>query len=660
MRRIIEILKDIFSNRGSVFARIAGAVGPVFARIAGAVGSVFARIGSAVGPVFARIAGAVGSVFARIGSAVGPVFARIAGAVGSVFARIGSAVGPVFARIAGAVGSVFARIGSAVGPVFARIGSAVGPVFARIAAPVRSIFSRIAKAVKPIVSKIIGIVGFVCEIFKDIFSKLWNKIKAASDVLSKKMDSRGIERMNRRSNNSPGREKFDAYIAEYQTEEDIQARKVKEREVYVLKNNNRIDTIVLEVFLALLLIMFIIGLAFFARPDTSDVEKRELTKFPSLSWTTFWNGDFLKGVDTWYADTYPLREKMISADHSLKEFYGVRSEQIIGEDATSDKKSEEKKNSGALDESDKGLEDGTVNETGELQGRIYISGNAGYGLYNFTQDGADTVAETFNQIYKNVGDKVDLYLMVCPISAGVMLDESVLDDMGCDDEKESIKYVYDKLDDGIHCVSIFDKLKAHNAEYIYFRTDHHWTQLGAYYAYQVFCKEKGIKAHKLDQFKKMEFTDFVGTYYSYSNGCAALKENPDTVEAYIPNGTNDMKMTQQNGQTINWKIVNDVTNYKKSALYGAFAGGDNPFTVAHNEKITDGSAVCVVKDSFGNAFIPWLVDHYEYIYWIDYRYTTNTISQMVEDYNVQDVIFTFQIYNATTTGAVDYFKKIGQ
>lgn len=523
---------------------------------------------------------------------------------------------------------------------------------------------KIARVVKTAVLKIAAVVGAVTEILKKFFSTVWERIAAVSDVLSEKMDRRGIERMKKKSGGKNARmTELQIFRAENMTEEERQAKKKKEHDVYVLKNNNRIDALVLEVFLALLLIMLVIGLAFFARPDTSDVEKRELTKFPSLTWTSFWNGEFLKGVDTWYADTYPLREKMISADHSLQELYGIRSEQVIGEAPTDDtEKSEKSKksDSGELDESDKNLEDGTVNETGELQGRIYISGNAGYGLYNFTQDGADTVAETFNQIYKNVGDKVDLYLMVCPISAGVMLDQSVLDDMGCDDEKKAIKYVYDKLDDGIHTVSIFDKLKAHNAEYIYFRTDHHWTQLGAYYAYQVFCKEKGIKAHNLDDFKKMEFTDFVGTYYSYSNGCAALKENPDTVEAYIPNGTNDMKMTQQNGQTINWKIVNDVSNYKKSALYGAFAGGDNPFTVAHNEKITDGSAVAVVKDSFGNAFIPWLVDHYEYIYWIDYRYTTNTISQMVEDYNVQDVIFTFQIYNATTTEAVDYFRKIGQ
>lgn len=129
--------------------------------------------------------------------------------------------------------------------------------------------------------------------------------------------------------------------------------------------------------------------------------------------------------------------------------------------------------------------------------------------------------------------------------------------------------------------------------------------------------------------------------------------------AYIPKGTNTCTMTNTDGSTVQWPIVNDVSNYAKSELYAAF-GADKPFTVAHNETITDGSAVMVIKDSYGNAFIPWLIDHYEYVYWVDYRYTSNTISQMVQDYGVQDVIISLQIYNATTKNAISKLVSIGQ
>lgn len=84
-----------------------------------------------------------------------------------------------------------------------------------------------------------------------------------------------------------------------------------------------------------------------------------------------------------------------------------------------------------------------------------------------------------------------------------------------------------------------------------------------------------------------------------------------------------------------------------------FVAGDRPWSYAHNETITDGSAVLVVKDSYGNAFVPWLIDHYEHIYWIDYRsyadwcdwagIEDSSISNFVERNAIRDVILLNQI-----------------
>ena len=139
-----------------------------------------------------------------------------------------------------------------------------------------------------------------------------------------------------------------------------------------------------------------------------------------------------------------------------------------------------------------------------------------------------------------------------------------------------------------------------------------------------------------------------------------MENNPDTVVAYVPNGTNQMVMHMQDGTIMDWRVINDVSGYDRTSLYAAFVGGDRPFSYTHNENITDGSAIMVIKDSYGNAFIPWLVDHYEYVYWVDYRYTSNTISQMVADYGIQDVIFQCHIYNTTTSNALSKFSDIGQ
>ena len=294
-----------------------------------------------------------------------------------------------------------------------------------------------------------------------------------------------------------------------------------------------------------------------------------------------------------------------------------------------------------------------------VQGNIYITNNCGYQMYYFTQSGANAFTSTINTFYENVKDMVDLYVVVAPLSSSVMLDPAVLEDMNSSNERDAINYIYSQLNPGVHAVKAFDNLKSHNAEYLYFHTDHHWTALGAYYAYQSFCEEKGIKAHDYKDYETIEFPGFMGTLYSSSNQSAALAANPDTVIAYYPKGTNDMTMTMRNGSVYDWFIVNDVSDYPKTELYATFSGGDNPFSVAHNTTITDGSAVCVIKDSYGNAFIPWLVDHYEYIYWLDVRYTSNTISQMVADYGIQDVVITLNMYNASTDAVTGYLSNIG-
>ena len=426
--------------------------------------------------------------------------------------------------------------------------------------------------------------------------------------------------------------------------------------------NGLIRGVKILAFGLVLAVMGFIGLMWFLRPDTSVIEKRTLTEFPSITWSSFWDGSFFKAVDTWYADTYPLREGLISGSQSLENHYGLRSDQIVGEALVADDIPDPDAAGEEVQaaEPEEVLPDGTVTEIGEMQGQIYITNNCGYGLYYFTQSPADKFAATMNQIYANVKDKVNLYVMICPISAGVMLDQAVLDDMGCSSEKDAIDYIYGKMDPGIYTVSAFDNLKKHNAEYIYFHTDHHWTALGAYYAYQAFCQEKGIEAHNIADYETMEFPGFLGTFCSSSNNSPALQSNPDTVVAYIPKGTNAMTMHYTNGSVVDWFIVNDVSGYAKSELYATFVGGDRPFSYAHNPAITDGSAVMVIKDSYGNTFIPWLVDHYEYIYWVDARYTSNTISQMVRDYNVQDVIYEVQIYNSSTDNMLGKYAAIGQ
>ena len=406
-----------------------------------------------------------------------------------------------------------------------------------------------------------------------------------------------------------------------------------------------------------LAVFFVIGCLWFLRPDTSVLEKRELTKFPKITWSAFWDGDYLNQISTWYADTFPTREGLIAMDQNFEELYGFRSNQIVeGETEVAEDIPEEPEEE-PIDEADENLPDGTITEKGEKSHSIYVDGNAGYELYYFTKDGVGAFTGALNKVAKRVGDKVNMYLVIAPSAAGVMLDDKLIEDMGASDQKKALNYLYGQVDDKVTCVPVIDRLRSHNAEYVYFRTDHHWTQRGAYYAYVNFCKAKDIKPHGLGDFETAEYKGFRGTF---CQKVKKLKKHPDTVECFIPNGTNKMHLTNQNGDKYEWKIVNDVSDYDNTTLYGAFAGGDQPYAYAHNKKLDDNSRCLVIKDSFGNAFIPWLIDHYEYVYWIDIRYTHQTISKMVEKHHVQDVVYCFSIFNGSTKNIKDDLLRVGK
>lgn len=450
-------------------------------------------------------------------------------------------------------------------------------------------------------------------------------------------------------------------------------------------------------FFGFLIVMGLIGLLWFARPTESAVEKRTLAEFPKLTWSSFWDGSFFSGVETWYADTYPLRESLISMNTSLQSLYGIRTTQIVGDtnvpaadeiptgdveipiNTAPEPEDQQPADTEPVDEEPAPEEEGPaegehdITAPLEMAGSIYIADNCGFGLYYFNQDSAVRYCSYVNTLYQNLDGASDLYVLLAPISAGVLLDESVLEAAGASDENEATEWIYSQLTEGVKTVSVYNTLKRNNGDYIYFHTDHHWTALGAYYAYQEFCKEKGISSHQLTDFKTMEFEGFLGTFYSNSGKSPELGANPDTVTAYIPNGTNTVDTYMKvNGtwSSYQWPIVNDVSDYAKSELYATFAAGDQPFNYAHNEQITDGSSVCVVKNSYGNAFIPFLVDHYEHIYWIDFRYyqdycaytgeANNTISTFAKANGIDDIILLTDISATGNEVLLDPMQKVFQ
>ncbi|MBQ4091564.1 MAG: hypothetical protein IJC64_04540, partial [Clostridia bacterium] len=293
-------------------------------------------------------------------------------------------------------------------------------------------------------------------------------------------------------------------------------------------------------FTALLVAFCVIGLAFFARPTVSENEKRELTKFPEFTLDSFLSGEYTAEISLWFADTYPLREPMIAANSALSQLYGIKDEQIVG--------------GGDAEDIPTGPSDIEFNPTDDGKGQgfegLYVNGSTAYQLYYFNQQNSNSYVSLINTFAAEIGDKANVYDMIVPLHCEIALSKDTISKYKASSCDEAIQYMYSNLASGVKSVDVTPILKAHNGEYLYFRTDHHWTARGAYYAYVAFCQQKGITPTPLEDYRRLQFDGFLGTFYAEAKQPAAMKSDPDFVEAFVPNGTNETMVYDSNGNKI--------------------------------------------------------------------------------------------------------------
>ena len=451
-------------------------------------------------------------------------------------------------------------------------------------------------------------------------------------------------------------------------------------------------------FSAVMIFFTLLGLVLPLRPRESALENRNLAEFPKVSVSGILDGSFFEGVSEWYSDTYPLRDTWMRGNDVMKGLYGIRTTRIIQGDSTKDDipdvldlntppqtkeanlpeetvpedtqtEQEEAQTSAPPQTEPQGTEEPASAEpvtaapatepqppvteprpeqeplpliTAQAQNGLYLSGDSAFGIYYFNKNAAQIYVNTVNRTAQQLNGFSNVYCMLVPISSSFYLSPETLASTDGSDEVKALSTYYNSLDPLVKKVMLYDTLQAHKAEYIYFRTDHHWTNLGAYYAYREFAALKGFEPHALSEYEVMEFPGFLGQYYAF---CKApeMEQNPDTVIAHVPLTYNRMVYENpDNGEQISWPIVNDVSGYRNSQKYSAFAAGDNPFSYIENPNVTNGQSCVLIKESYADAFIPYLTDHYQYIYWFDYRYYSDRqgrIMDFIWSHNITDVIF---------------------
>ena len=419
-------------------------------------------------------------------------------------------------------------------------------------------------------------------------------------------------------------------------------------EIQMMRKTRIINIWSARVFFAVFFAAAVFSLALPLRPTYSNSEKRELEKFPKFSAGQLVSGQYFAKINLWFSDTFPFRDFLVDFNTKIHTLFGYTATQIHGDVEEGDEipdASPPAEPSQTPESSDPTPAEPVPAEppapVTQTLGALLIHGDTAYEYYNFVQSVADNYAGVISRAGDMMADRAAVYDIVVPNSMGITAPDEITAGINTSDQRKAIDYMYSRMSANVRTVGVFDALKARREEYLYFRTDHHWTALGAYYTYCELMNKKGIPPLPLESYTPMEFPGYLGTFYSESGKLPQLEARPDSVFAYMPTQTNIIHTIVKGGGAADYPIVSDVSAspYK----YLTFIRGDHPFGTIQNPALSDGSACIVVKESYGNAMIPFLVPHYQYIYVVDYRYFSTVdergLVQLRDETGAQDIIF---------------------
>lgn len=197
-----------------------------------------------------------------------------------------------------------------------------------------------------------------------------------------------------------------------------------------------------------------------------------------------------------------------------------------------------------------------------------------------------------------------------------------------------------RADTAAHWVDMDSALTAHAGEEIYYRLDHHWTSLGAYYGYEAVARAMGLDPVPLDAYEKTTVsTDFNGTTYSTS-GVRWMA--PDQIDIYVPE--EGISVESWRGPQPEEGSLYDWAKLELKDKYAFFLGGNQSLAVIRTRH-TDAPKLLIVRDSYTDSLAPFLTAHFSEIHLFDPRYNKTPLSQYVADNGIDDVLVLYSVAN---------------
>ncbi|MEE0782268.1 MAG: DHHW family protein [Negativibacillus sp.] len=403
----------------------------------------------------------------------------------------------------------------------------------------------------------------------------------------------------------------------------------------------------IAVLFALFISVFFLVDVFNSDRAFSEFENTSLAQKPAFSWSSFVDGSFGSKYVKYINEQFLGRDNWISmkavADMGLGriESHGV----TYGDDHY-------------------------LMEKLEIVEDQNYPANAGTNIVKQTAlDRSNGMVSSFLQMY----DQPITFSLV-PNSYAILEDEVPTGFPGADQQAytQQIYRTLSEVDDQLEIVDFSDALSQHKDEYIYYRTDHHWTTLGAYYAYVAYCEQKGLTPVSLEELKENKVEDFYGTFYSKAK---RPSQPADTITwydvdvdefAFVANLQQDKQLAQlgevvqEDGlELLRVDGMMDQRKFEVRDKYAAFMWGNSGYVKIksnHNLNHQEGktSRLLLFKDSYANSMIPYLTYNYDEIIVVDLRYMAKSTKELMQE--EFDDIFVMYNFSTYVSGASDLAK----
>ena len=349
-------------------------------------------------------------------------------------------------------------------------------------------------------------------------------------------------------------------------------------------------------FILIIVIIVIINL-FTLTKDISEEENRKLATMPKITLSGVLAGTYMDKFEEYLSDQFALRNVFRDVKVGIERFGGAKE-----------------------------INDVFIGKDKQL-------------LEDITQPDEQSISENIEAInaaaekYKNV----DFNMMLVPDAANVLKDKlpALADTL---DQNALMSRVKKQLSDSVNWIDAGKSLNEHKNEKIFYKTDHHWTSLGAFYAFKDAAPLLGIKEDVSTMFRPYPVSlDFNGTLAAMSGSRLNVNEQ---IDIYVPKDMEKEVIVNYEEEQKKTTTLYDRSKLDTRDKYGVFLGGNSPLidirTLSHNP-----DRLLVVKDSFANCFIPFLTPFYREIVMVDPRYYTGTFAELMDVYNITDVLFLY-------------------